>query len=62
MDKLYNLHLTRYILSIYESEIHDLLKVCPEIWERCMRRGKGALRAEKSLARKTKDRRTAGGL
>lgn len=54
MDKLYNIHLTRYILSIYESEIHDILKANPELWERCMKRGKGVLRAKRSLDRKAK--------
>jgi hypothetical protein len=51
-DKLYNLHLTRYILSITESELNELLKANPTIWEKAMRRGKGALRLEKSMQRK----------
>jgi len=53
-DKLYNIHMTRYTLSIRESEIHDLLKMNPELWELCMRRGKSALRTEKSMERKGK--------
>ncbi len=53
-DKLYNIHMTRYILSIRESEIHDLLKMNPELWKLCMRRGKGAMRAEKEQSRKAK--------
>lgn len=54
MDKIFNIHLTRYILSIRESELHDLLKANPALWEQCMRRGKGALRAEREQKRKAK--------
>ena len=53
-DKLFNIHLTRYILSIYESELHNLLKANPRIWEQCIRRGKGAMRGEKEQKRRAK--------
>jgi len=54
MDKIFNIHLTRYILSIHESELHSLLKADPVLWEQCMRRGKSVLRAEKEQRRKAK--------
>ncbi len=54
MDKIFNIHLTCYILSIRESELHSLLKTDPALWEKCMRRGKGALRAEREEKRKAK--------
>jgi len=43
------------IVVLLEEEILSMLKQSPEIWAMALKHGKGTLRAEQSLNRKTKN-------
>ena len=42
----------RMMVVLYEREILDMLKKYPDIWATALKRGKGVLRYEISMARK----------
>lgn len=42
---------SRMIITLTEEEVLAMLKRCPDVWEKSLRRGKGLLRYEKAMER-----------
>ena len=48
------IRLPKQLLVITEAELNQLLQKDPDLWERCLRRGKFAIRVRKNHHRQAK--------